>query len=78
MREKEDIIKRDPAVLLRSHGLKRPNARESVLTVLLEAKQPLSHKNVMGRLTDNAADRVSAYRILHRFVETGIAHRCDF
>ena len=64
-----------PEETLRFHGLRATPGRVAVLEVLLAADRPLTHHEILERLAPGTIDRVSVYRGLHRFAETGIVHR---
>ena len=63
------------ARILRKAGLKATGVRIAILEILLEAPEPLAHRDVLKRAGRQGLDRVSAYRSLQAFVEKGIAHR---
>jgi len=44
------------------------------MRILLRARRPLSHQELMGRLGEADVDRVTVYRTLHRLVEAGLLH----
>ena len=58
-------------------GLRAAGARIAVLRVLSEAKKPLSHADVLAKLTTDGFDRVTVYRNLVELAEVGIATRID-
>jgi Fur family ferric uptake transcriptional regulator/Fur family zinc uptake transcriptional regulator len=60
-------------VILRSAGIKITPVRLEVLDLLLKAGQPQSHSEVQSVLT--LLDRVTIYRTLSSFVDSGIAHQ---
>lgn len=64
-----------PAQILRKAGLKATGLRIEILQVLLEAPEPLAHRDVLNRVGPKSTDRVSVYRALQAFVDKGIAHR---
>lgn len=51
--------------------------RVVVLALMLKARGPLSHQDVMQALSDAGADvdRVTVYRVLEWLVQCGLAHR---
>lgn len=62
--------------ILKDHGYKVTNPRKNVLTVLLQAKQPLSAYDIQRRLP--AAEKiepVSIYRILDVLESVGLIHK---
>jgi len=64
----------DATALLTAHGLRRTPWRVKILSLLLQARRPLSHGQVMRRL-EPGADRVTVYRSLDAFVRVGLVHR---
>jgi Fur family ferric uptake transcriptional regulator/Fur family zinc uptake transcriptional regulator len=60
-------------VLLRRAGVKITPIRLEVLGYLLKTSQPMSHADVQSALP--MLDRVTIYRTLASFVESGIAHQ---
>lgn len=62
--------------LLRVHGLKVTDGRQQVLSVLMEAHEPLSIDAIASRVS--GVNIVTVYRILDRLVERGIIYRTDF
>lgn len=50
--------------------------RERMLAALLEARSPISSKDLHARVA-SAMDRVTVYRNLETFVKAGIARRVD-
>ena len=63
------------AQILRKAGLKATAVRMEILEILLNAPEPLAHREVLKRAGRKGPDRVSVYRALQAFVEKGIAHR---
>ncbi|MEW6443331.1 MAG: transcriptional repressor [bacterium] len=61
--------------ILHEAGLKATELRIRVLHVLLDARQPLAHREVVEQAGRRGLDRVSVYRALQAFVAKGIAHR---
>ena len=68
------VAKTTPEDLLRVSRLRLTPTRRRVLDVLLRARKPLSHQELMQRLADGATDRVTVYRTLTRLVEAGVVH----
>lgn len=63
--------------LLREHGLKKTAGRKALVSLLLDAGKPLSHKSICEALHPLPYDPVSIYRSLEAFVESGLAHRIE-
>lgn len=64
--------------ILRQSGLKKTAGRLALLSVLLAADQPLSHKDICTALEqDSYYDPVSVYRSLESFVEAGFVHKIE-
>jgi Fur family ferric uptake transcriptional regulator len=62
--------------LLKSNGLRRTAARETILRVLGDARRPLSHQDILKKLgSDESFDRVTVYRTLETLQEAGLLHR---
>lgn len=61
--------------LLRTAGLRRTNARESLLSLLLKAKRPLSQQEIAERPETDHFDRVTLYRTLSTLQKAGLMHR---
>ena len=57
---------------IRSKGLRVTSARLAVLKLFFEAKNPLSHGNVVNLLQKNIGDQATLYRILVKFKEVGL------
>lgn len=60
--------------ILSRHQLRRTVGRADVLGVFLNYNHALGHKDVEDALTDQH-DRVTLYRILGQFEESGIIHK---
>ncbi len=65
----------DVRQMLRRAGLRCTAGRQKVLAILMKARRPLSHAEVMQRLGKDKVDRVSVYRALHALVDAGLVHR---
>ncbi|MDW7739335.1 MAG: Fur family transcriptional regulator [Bacillota bacterium] len=63
--------------LLKHYRLKATTGREALVRALLEADKPLSHKELMNRLSNLQYDPASIYRSLDTFVEAGLVHRVE-
>lgn len=61
--------------LLRHFGLKVTETRIKVLTILAQSKVALTHSDIFSRIGDDELDKVTLYRTLNTFVETGLAHK---
>jgi Fur family ferric uptake transcriptional regulator len=60
--------------LLRSRGLRVTNTRKAVLLLLQRSGKALSQADVERSLPD-LADRVTLFRVLQAFEDSGLAHR---
>jgi Fur family transcriptional regulator, ferric uptake regulator len=65
------------AEILKAHGLKQTAGRLALLSVLLQAGKPLSHRAVCAALGDLYYDPVSVYRSLESFIEAGFVHKVE-
>ncbi len=65
------------AAIIREYGLKQTAGREALLTVLLNAGKPLSHREIKAKMLSYQYDPVSIYRSLEAFVTAGLAHRIE-
>ncbi len=62
--------------LLKSSGLRRTTARESILQLLADARRPLSHQDILKRRKGvESFDRVTVYRTLETLQQAGLIHR---
>lgn len=59
---------------LRRHNLRRTEIREQVLGIFQDAQYALSHGMIEERLPDDA-NRITLYRTLKTFEESGLVHR---
>lgn len=62
--------------LLSQAGLKNTSGRMAIME-LLKNEGPLSHEEIMNKLSGIAINRVTIYRALDSFVHAGIVHRID-
>lgn len=60
--------------ILQTHGLKNTKIRQAVLTVLMNAKEGLSHLD-LSRNMDVDFDRVTLFRTLNTLEDSGIVHK---
>lgn len=60
--------------ILQSHKLKNTKLRKAVLALLMQSDKGLSHLDISKKL-DVAFDRVTLFRTLHSFEESGILHK---
>ncbi len=60
--------------ILQQHNLRNTKLRKAVLTLFMHADQGLSHLDISRRL-DVPFDRVTLFRTLHAFEESGILHK---
>lgn len=63
-----------PDVFLKKHGLRITPCREDVITFFSHKKHSVSHADVEGSL-GKKYDRVTLYRTLSSFLESGIIHK---
>ena len=66
--------------ILRENGLRVTAPRLAVLGVLLKAKSPMSHTEVLDTLGDTVWDQATVYRNLVKLTEAGVtvvASRAD-
>jgi len=68
---------KDIATILHEAGLKFTTGRAALLELLRDFGRPLTQEEISDRLTDLNFNRVSIYRALASFLETGIVHRID-
>ena len=61
--------------LLSSVHLRRTRPRTSILCVLLGAVKPLSREKIAVKLGGGAPDKVTIYRTLETFVDSGLVHK---
>ena len=62
-------------MLLSRAGLKKTRQRMDVLKVLVNAKRPLTAEQIGYRLGKEAPNRVTIYRTIETFAESGLVHR---
>jgi Fur family ferric uptake transcriptional regulator len=60
--------------ILHDHGLKKTRLRHAVLSILIQTDKGLSHQDISKAL-DIEFDRVTLFRTLHSFEESGILHK---
>ena len=61
--------------LLGSVHLRRTRPRTSILGVLLDAVKPLTQEQIAVKLGGEAPDKVTIYRTLETFVDSGLVHK---
>ena len=61
--------------LLGSVNLRRTRPRTSILGVLLDAVKPLTQEKIAVKLGDETPDKVTIYRTLDTFVDSGLVHK---
>lgn len=59
--------------ILKRHGMRVTDCRLDVLDLFINRKQALSQKDLEENLT--AYDRVTLYRTLHSFIDSGVLHK---
>lgn len=62
------------AEILQKHSLKNTRLRKAVLSLLMQSDKGLSHQDISKAL-DVDFDRVTLFRTLHAFEESGILHK---
>ncbi len=68
--------RREQAVeILRKANLRVTSCRTSLLDFLLDAKEPLTQKELMESLEEKGFNRVTIYRALQAFLDAFIVHR---
>ncbi len=60
--------------ILQKHNLKNTKLRKAVLSLLIKSDKGLSHQDLSKEL-DVEFDRVTLFRTLHSFEESGILHK---
>jgi len=60
--------------ILQKHNLKNTRLRKAVLSLLVRSEKGLSHQD-LSKALDVEFDRVTLFRTLHSFEETGILHK---
>lgn len=61
--------------ILQEHGLKVTEVRLQVLKIMMETGAAMSHSDISQKLGDGSIDKVTLYRTLNKFTESGLAHR---
>ncbi len=61
--------------LLQSAKLRKTGQRKAVLTALLRAHKPQTTEQIHLKLGKGGPNKVTVYRILESFVETGLVHK---
>ena len=74
---KRNLLKKEAEHLLGHAGLKRTPGRVEMLSVLLNAHEPLTQQEILDRVSETGFNRVSVYRSLHAFTEAGLVHRVE-
>jgi Fur family transcriptional regulator, ferric uptake regulator len=71
------LTEKQATAILKQYGLKKTAGRLALLSILLKANKPLSHKDICMALNDLYYDSVSVYRSLESFIEAGFVHRVE-
>jgi Fur family ferric uptake transcriptional regulator len=72
----ETVPSETAQTLLAEHGARPTRARIAVLSILLAAREALTHHEVERRLQHgHDVDRVTLYRVLEWLTERGLAHK---
>ncbi len=61
--------------LLRSVDLRKTGPRVAILSVLMQAKKPLTQVQIAAKLADTIPNKVTIYRTLERFCRAGLVHK---
>ncbi len=63
--------------IIRKVGLRSTSPRVAVLRRLMEATNPVSHGELVGKLADQGMDRTTVYRNLVDLTDAGLVQRTD-
>jgi Fe2+ or Zn2+ uptake regulation protein len=74
---KGDAASSDPADILKRCGLKKTLGRIKILEVLLKSRRPLTGRELLNRLGDDAVDPASVYRTLNALFEREVVHKIE-
>lgn len=61
--------------LLSSANLRRTKQRIAILSVLLGSRKPRTAEQITAKLAPAAPNKVTIYRVLECFLETGLVHK---
>lgn len=75
--EKRESVASDSAAILKKSGLKRTLGRIKILEALMEQRRPLTGKELLAKLGNEAVNPASIYRTLNAFFERGVVHRIE-
>jgi Fur family ferric uptake transcriptional regulator len=64
----------DTATILKRHNLRKTNSRTDILSIFLRDDFALAHSDIEHHMQDNY-DRVTIYRTLKTFVDSGLIHK---
>lgn len=73
----KEIATKDPAAILRKSGLKRTLGRIKIIEVLIKSGRPLTGRELLDKLGDNAVDPASVYRTLNALFKKGVVHKIE-
>jgi Fur family transcriptional regulator, ferric uptake regulator len=73
--KEDDIIKTMEKIDLRSYGLRKTIARETVLLALEQARFPLTAETIYKKTESKGEDLSTVYRVLSSFEKCGIVKR---
>jgi len=62
---------------LREHGLRATPGRTATYALLQQAEQPLTHGDIVERLSDTGVDPATIFRNLQDLTEAGLISRTD-
>ena len=63
--------------MLKGKELKLTRMHVSILKILLQADKPLSRSDILEALDEGSTDKVTVYRVLERFCDSGIANKLE-
>jgi Fur family ferric uptake transcriptional regulator len=61
--------------LLRTANLRRTGPRVAILSVLMQARKPLTQDQIAAKLAPAIPNKVTIYRTLESFCEAGLVHK---
>jgi len=77
MSNKLNKVQTEVRALLKAQGMRATAQRLAVLVSLHEEKAPMTHEEVMGRLSAGLYDKASIWRVLSDLAGVGILRRMD-
>ena len=61
--------------LLKENGLYITDCRVSIMKTLIDSQYPMTQDDISSKIGKNKFDKVTIYRTLESFIESGIAHK---